>query len=82
MIISQDRCLDDPLAGQIYADNISGGTWACGSYLGVDGSKVWVRPPPGMPPLPPLPTDGILMHAKTSVAIRLSQVTDGARIHS
>ena len=77
MILSQDKCPDDPRAGANYNDP-QGGTWACGNYLGVDGSQPWVRPASGMPMPPSQPTDGILVHSKLNLPIRLSQVTDGA----
>lgn len=75
-ILLCDKCPDDPLAGLQYSDG--GWNWACGSYLGVDGSVPWQRPPCGAPQPPPQRTDGILVHSVYNVPIRLAQVTDGA----
>ncbi len=80
MILPCDKCSDDPLAGATYvADgDPSSGYYACGSYLGVDGSVPWQRPPAFSPLPSPKPTDGILMHSTINVPVRLTQVTDGA----
>ncbi len=72
MILPCDKCPDDLHAGAIYVDTDSS-KWACGNYLGVDGSVPWVR---GRPPTPK--TDGILVHSKIGTPVRLTQVTDGA----
>jgi hypothetical protein len=70
-----NKCPDDPLAGAIFGDPKTG--FACGSYLGVDGSAPWVRPPAGTPDQPK-PTDGILIHTTINGGISLTKVTDGA----
>ena len=75
MILPCDKCPDDKRAGE---SMLSGSNWACGNYLGVDGSLPWVRPPPGAPLPSPMPTDGILVHSKYNIPVRLAQVTDGA----
>ncbi len=62
MIPPCDKCPDDPLAGGIWAGNPS---YACGSYLGVDGTG-------------PSTLDGILLHTWYNRAISLAKVTDGA----
>jgi hypothetical protein len=43
----------------------------------VDGSKPWVRPPPGSTLPLPQSTDGILVHSLPNTPIRSAQVTDG-----
>ena len=76
MILPCDKCPDDRQAGAIYVDS-DGSKWACGNYLGVDGSAPWVRPPFGAPQPSPKRTDGILVHSTINVPVRLEQVTDG-----
>ena len=80
MILPCDKCSDDKLAGVTYvaAGDPSSDYYACGSYLGVDGSVPWVRPPFGAPMPSPKPTDGVLVHSTINVPVRLAQVTDGA----
>jgi prepilin-type N-terminal cleavage/methylation domain-containing protein len=67
MILSYDKCPDDPLIEEIYVeqDPITPGNYACGSYLGVMGTS-------------PIANDGILLHGKYNSTISLAQVTDGA----
>jgi prepilin-type N-terminal cleavage/methylation domain-containing protein len=71
-ILPCDKCPDDLNAAAVY-NNSDGSKWACGNYLGVDGSVPWSRKNPS-----PKPTDGILTHATINMPVRLSQVTDGA----
>ena len=40
MILPCDKCPDDLLAGAITSIR-DGSKWACGNYLGVDGSVPW-----------------------------------------
>jgi prepilin-type N-terminal cleavage/methylation domain-containing protein len=77
MILPCDKCPDDQLAGAVYTD-MDGSKWACGNYLGVDGSAPWVRAPFGSRQPTFKPTDGILLHSTINLPVRLAQVTDGA----
>lgn len=64
MIINTDKCPDDPLVAVLVP--IPGyGTYACGSYLGVNGTG-------------PSTGDGILLHSTYNTPISLAMVTDGA----
>jgi prepilin-type N-terminal cleavage/methylation domain-containing protein len=74
MILPCDKCPDDQRAGAVYHDAPSGSNWGCGNYLGVDGSKPWVR---GGPMKSSTPTDGVLVHSTLNMPVRLAQVTDG-----
>jgi prepilin-type N-terminal cleavage/methylation domain-containing protein len=81
MILPCDKCPDDQLAAAVYhdtSDSAAGTDWACGNYLGVDGSVPWVRPFFGQPIPSSRPTDGVFVHAKINNPVRLAQVTDGA----
>ncbi len=62
-----DKCPDDHLINSVI-QNPQGliGDYACGSYLGVDGTAPW-----------PTKTDGILLHSTYNDAITVSKVTDG-----
>jgi len=65
MILSYDKCPDDPLRDQIWHDPFGGGDYGCGSYLGVMGTTAFAN-------------DGILLHGGYNSAVSLTQVTDGA----
>ena len=69
MLPSCDKCPDDKLAGSIWTDTSGGPSYACGSYLGVNGTG-------------PSTLDGILLHTWQTGAINIAKVTDGACAHA